>query len=181
MIWIIVGIVVILILFVIGTYNSLISLRNKKDDQWSQIEVQLKRRADLIPNLVETVKGYAKHENNTLKEVIEARNTYVAASTPEEEMKASGEVTKALNKLFALSESYPDLKANENFKELQKAIVDVEEHLQASRRCYNANVSIYNQLIVSFPINFVAKNKKMTKKDFFEIEESKKENVKIEL
>lgn len=181
MIWIIVGIVVILILFVIGTYNSLISLRNKKDDQWSQIEVQLKRRADLIPNLVETVKGYAKHENNTLKEVIEARNTYVAASTPEEEMKASGEVTKALNKLFALSESYPDLKANENFKELQKAIVDVEEHLQASRRCYNANVSIYNQLIVSFPINLVAKNKKMTKNDFFEIEESKKENVKIEL
>ena len=95
--WIIIGIVVILILFVIGTYNSLISLRNKKDDQWSQIEVQLKRRADLIPNLVETVKGYAKHENNTLKEVIAARNTYVAASTPEEEMKASGDADIATN------------------------------------------------------------------------------------
>ena len=168
MIWIIVGIVVILILFVIGTYNSLISLRNKKDDQWSQIEVQLKRRADLIPNLVETVKGYAKHENNTLKEVIEARNTYVAASTPEEEMKASGEVTKALNKLFALSESYPDLKANENFMALQKDLKDTEDKISYARQFYNDTVLTYNNKVEMVPSNIVAGIFKFKKATFFE-------------
>ena len=106
---IVVAIVLVILVWFFGTYNSLVSLRNKKDDQWSQIEVQLKRRADLIPNLVETVKGYAKHEKSTFEDVIKARNTYVAAKTPEEEMQASGAVTEALNKLFALSESYPDL------------------------------------------------------------------------
>ena len=181
MIWIIVGIVVILILFVIGTYNSLISLRNKKDDQWSQIEVQLKRRADLIPNLVETVKGYAKHENNTLKEVIEARNTYVAASTPEEEMKASGEVTKALNKLFALSESYPDLKANENFMALQKDLKDTEDKISYARQFYNDCVQKYNTAIMMFPTNMFAKLLKYDKKEYFKIEEKDKELGKISL
>ena len=116
----IIVVLVLLILYVIGTYNGLVSLRNKKDDQWSQIDVQLKRRADLIPNLVEIVKGYAKHESETLEKVIEARNTYMTAKTPEEEMKASGEVTQALNKLLALSEAYPELKANQNFLGLQQ-------------------------------------------------------------
>lgn len=175
MIWIIVGIVVILILFVIGTYNSLISLRNKKDDQWSQIEVQLKRRADLIPNLVETVKGYAKHENNTLKEVIEARNTYVAASTPEEEMKASGEVTKALNKLFALSESYPDLKANENFMALQKDLKDTEDKISYARQFYNDAVLKYKNKLEMFPSNIVASMFGFKPEAFFEVSEKDKE------
>ena len=173
--WIIIGIVVILILFVIGTYNSLISLRNKKDDQWSQIEVQLKRRADLIPNLVETVKGYAKHENNTLKEVIAARNTYVAASTPEEEMKASGEVTKALNKLFALSESYPELKANENFMSLQNDLKDTEDKISMARQFYNDTVLTYNNKVESVPSNIVANMGGFKKGEFFQIDESEKE------
>lgn len=179
MIWIIVGIVVILILFVIGTYNSLISLRNKKDDQWSQIEVQLKRRADLIPNLVETVKGYAKHENNTLKEVIEARNTYVAASTPEEEMKASGEVTKALNKLFALSESYPDLKANENFMALQKDLKDTEDKISYARQFYNDTVLTYNNKVEMVPSNIVAGIFKFKKATFFEASEEDKKTLEV--
>ena len=176
MIWIIVGIVVILILFVIGTYNSLISLRNKKDDQWSQIEVQLKRRADLIPNLVETVKGYAKHENNTLKEVIEARNTYVAASTPEEEMKASGEVTKALNKL---SESYPDLKANENFMALQKDLKDTEDKISYARQFYNDTVLTYNNKVEMVPSNIVAGIFKFKKATFFEASEEDKKTPEV--
>lgn len=179
MIWIIVGIVVILILFVIGTYNSLISLRNKKDDQWSQIEVQLKRRADLIPNLVETVKGYAKHENNTLKEVIEARNTYVAASTPEEEMKASGEVTKALNKLFALSESYPDLKANENFMALQKDLKDTEDKISYARQFYNDTVLTYNNKVEMVPSNIVAGIFKFKKATFFKASEEDKKTPEV--
>lgn len=177
--WIIIGIVVILILFVIGTYNSLISLRNKKDDQWSQIEVQLKRRADLIPNLVETVKGYAKHENNTLKEVIAARNTYVAASTPEEEMKASGEVTKALNKLFALSESYPELKANENFMSLQNDLKDTEDKISYARQFYNDTVLTYNNLVQMFPSNIIANMFKFEVYEFFKIEEKEKEVPKV--
>ena len=176
MIWIIVGIVVILILFIIVTYNSLISLRNKKDDQWSQIEVQLKRRADLIPNLVETVKGYAKHENNTLKEV---RNTYVAASTPEEEMKASGEVTKALNKLFALSESYPDLKANENFMALQKDLKDTEDKISYARQFYNDTVLTYNNKVEMVPSNIVAGIFKFKKATFFEASEEDKKTPEV--
>ncbi len=118
------GILLLLVIWYFATYNSLVSLRNKKDDQWSQIEVQLKRRADLIPNLVETVKGYAKHESETFEEVIKARNTYVAASTPEAEMKASGEINQALSKLFAVAENYPDLKANQNFISLQADLKD---------------------------------------------------------
>ena len=178
--WIIIGIVVILILFVIGTYNSLISLRNKKDDQWSQIEVQLKRRADLIPNLVETVKGYAKHENNTLKEVIAARNTYVAASTPEEEMKASGEVTKALNKLFALSESYPELKANENFMSLQNDLKDTEDKISYARQFYNDTVLSLNNKVELFPSNLVAKIFGFKKEAFFEAETEAKVAPKVQ-
>ena len=177
--WIIIGIVVILILFVIGTYNSLISLRNKKDDQWSQIEVQLKRRADLIPNLVETVKGYAKHENNTLKEVIAARNTYVAASTPEEEMKASGEVTKALNKLFALSESYPELKANENFMSLQNDLKDTEDKISYARQFYNDTVLAYMNKYEMFPSNIIASMFHFKEVKYFEAGEEAKNAPKV--
>ena len=118
--WIIVGIVVFLIiLYVISTYNTLIKLRNRVKDQWAQIEVQLKRRFDLIPNIVETVKGYAKHESDTLKGVIEARNKFTVAGTKEDEMKANNELTGAIRQLFALSESYPELKADTSFLKLQ--------------------------------------------------------------
>ena len=179
MIWIIVGIVVILILFVIGTYNSLISLRNKKDDQWSQIEVQLKRRFDLIPNIVETVKGYAKHENDTLKGVVEARNKFNVASTPEDEMKASNELTGAVRQLFALSEAYPELKANQNFIELQKSLEETENKISTSRQFYNDTALTLNNKVEMFPSNIIAKLFGFKKEAFFEAEPEAKNAPKV--
>ena len=175
----IIVVLVLLILYVISTYNGLVSLRNKKDDQWSQIDVQLKRRADLIPNLVEIVKGYAKHESETLEKVIEARNTYMTAKTPEEEMKASGEVTQALNKLLALSEAYPELKANENFLGLQKDVSDTEDKISYARQFYNDSVLTYNNKVQMFPSNLVAGMFHFTKATFFEASDSDKEVPKI--
>ena len=175
----IIVVLVLLILYVIGTYNGLVSLRNKKDDQWSQIDVQLKRRADLIPNLVETVKGYAKHESETLEKVIEARNTYMTAKTPEEEMKASGEVTQALNKLLALSEAYPELKANQNFLGLQQDVSDTEDKISYARQFYNDSVLTYNNKVQMFPSNIIAGMFNFTKASFFEVSDSDKEAPKI--
>ena len=157
-IWLIViiAIVVIILLWYVGTYNALISLRNKVKDQWAQIDVQLKRRADLIPNMVETVKGYAKHEKGTLEDVIKARNTFTTATTPEEEMKASGELTKTLSKLMMLSESYPELKANENFMSLQNDLKDCEDKISMMRQFYNDVVMKYNNKVETIPSNIVA-------------------------
>ncbi len=118
--WITLGILVIIIFYVAGTYNKLITLRNRIKDQWAQIEVQLKRRFDLVPNLVETVKGYAKHEKGTFEDVIAARNKFASATTPEAEMEASGELTKVLGRIMMLTEAYPDLKADKNFLKLQE-------------------------------------------------------------
>ena len=175
----IIVVLVLLILYVISTYNGLVSLRNKKDDQWSQIDVQLKRRADLIPNLVEIVKGYAKHESETLEKVIEARNTYMSAKTPEEEMKASGEVTQALNKLLALSEAYPELKANQNFLGLQQDVSDTEDKISYARQFYNDSVLTYNNKVQMFPSNIIARMFNFTKASFFEVSDSDKEAPKI--
>ncbi len=174
-----IGVVVLLLLWFLGSYNSLVQLRNRKDDQWAQIEVQLKRRADLIPNLVETVKGYAKHESGTLENVIKARNTYVAAKTPEEEMKASGEITQALNKLFALAESYPDLKANQNFMSLQADLKDTEDKVSFSRQLYNDVVLKYNNKVQMIPSNIVAGIAGFKKAEFFEAGEAAKEAPKV--
>mgnify|MGYP004674397243 FL=1 len=175
----IIVVLVLLILYVIGTYNGLVSLRNKKDDQWAQIDVQLKRRADLIPNLVEIVKGYAKHESETLEKVIEARNTYMTAKTPEDEMKASGEVTQALNKLLALSEAYPELKANQNFLGLQQDVSDTEDKISYARQFYNDSVLTYNNKVQMFPSNIIAGMFNFTKATFFEVSDSDKEAPKI--
>ena len=172
-------IVVLLILWYIATYNSLIRLRNRKDDQWSQIDVQLKRRADLIPNLVETVKGYTKHEKSTFEDVVKARNTFVTASTPEEEMKASGEMTQALNKLFALSEAYPDLKANENFISLQNDLKETEEKIAVARQFYNDTVLTYNNKIQVVPSNVVANMAGFKAATYFEATEEEKKNIKV--
>lgn len=177
--WIILIIVVVLLLWIFGTYNSLVSLRNRKDDQWSQIEVQLKRRADLIPNLVETVKGYAKHEKGTLEDVIKARNTYTSAKTPEEEMKASGAVTQALNKLFALSESYPDLKANANFMSLQNDLKDTENKISIARQFYNDTVLTYNNKVQMVPSNIIANMFKFKLGTFFEASEADKKTPEV--
>lgn len=178
-IWVVVGIIVILLIIVAITYNSLVVLRNKKDDQWSQIDVQLKRRADLIPNLVETVKGYAKHESDTLEEVIQARNSFTSSKTPQEEMKSSNMLTDAVSKLFALAESYPDLKANQNFMSLQSDLKETEEKIAIARQFYNDTVLTYNNKVQTVPTNIVAALFGFKKADFFEMQEAEKETPKV--
>lgn len=172
-------VVVLIFLFFVSTYNSLVQLRNKVKDQFSQIDVQLKKRADLIPNLVETVKGYAKHEKGTLEDVIKARNTYLSAGSPDEKMKSSGELTQAINKLFALAESYPDLKANENFLDLQKQLKEVEDKISYARQFYNDTVLMYNNKIEMFPSNLIASLFHFEKENFFEATEDERKNVEV--
>lgn len=180
-VWLIVilVIVVILVLWVIATYNLLVSFRNRVKDAWSQIDVQLKRRFDLIPNLVETVKGYTKHESETLENVIKARNTYMSATLPEDQMKADGELTKAVSKLFALSESYPDLKANTNFNDLQNQLKETENKIAMSRQFYNDIVLQYNNKVEMVPSNIIANMFHFKKETFFEAQETERENVQV--
>ncbi len=180
-VWLIVilAIIVVIILWVIATYNSLISLKNRVKDAWSQIDVQLKRRFDLIPNLVETIKGYTKHESETLEKVVKARNTYLSATLPEDQMKADGELTQAINKLFALTESYPDLKANTNFTDLQEQLKETENKIAMARQFYNDIVMQYNNKVEMVPSNIVASIFKFQKQAFFEAVESERENVKV--
>lgn len=178
---IVVGAVILLILLFLGTtYNSLVSLRNKVKDQWSQIDVLLKRRTDLIPNLVETVKGYAKHESETLENVIAARNRVVEAKTTEEEIKADGELSRALGRLMAVAESYPDLKANTNFLDLQANLKETEDKIQYARQFYNDAVLIYKNKIEMFPSNIVAGIFGFKPEAFFEASEADKEVPKVQ-
>lgn len=180
MVWIILIIVVVLIIaWAFATYNKLVDLRNRVKDQWAQIDVQLKRRFDLIPNLVETVKGYAKHESETLEAVIEARNTYVSATTPEAQMKADGDLEKAISKLFALTESYPDLKANTNFQHLQQELTETESKIASARQFYNDTVLMYNNKVEMVPSNIIASLFKFKKEAFFEANETERENVHV--
>lgn len=172
-------ILVVLIAYVIGTYNSLVNVKNKVEDQWSQIDVVLKNRNDLIPNVVETVKGYAKHEKETLNAVIESRNKATSAKTAEEEIKAAGEVTEALGRLFALAESYPDLKANQNFMDLQNKLNEVEEKIRFARQFYNDTVMEYQNKLEMFPSNIVAKMFGFKPKAFFEATEAERKNVEV--
>lgn len=171
------AILLFLILYVVGAYNALVKLRNRVRDQWSQIEVVLKRRADLIPNLVETVKGYASHEKETLDAVITARNKAVSATDAKEEMKANGELTQALGRIFALAEAYPDLKANTNFMDLQNQLKDTEDKITYSRQFYNDSVLSYRNKIEMFPSNIIASMFEFKKEDaeFFEADEKAKE------
>ena len=183
--WLIVLIVigvllVLLVLWGIGVYNGLITLRNRVKDQWSQIDVQLKRRFDLIPNIVNTVKGYAKHEKDTLEDIVKARNNYTAATSPNEKMKANNELSNVLPRLFALSESYPDLKANENFLELQKELQETEDKIAYARQFYNDIVLKYNNKIMTIPSNIIAGLFHFTKEEFFQADEAERENVKVE-
>ena len=180
MVWIILIIVVVLIIaWAFATYNKLVDLRNRVKDQWAQIDVQLKRRFDLIPNLVETVKGYAKHESETLEAVIQARNTYVSATTPEAQMKADGDLEKAISKLFALTESYPDLKANTNFQHLQQELTETESKIASARQFYNDTVLLYNNKVEMVPSNIIASIFKFKKETFFEANEAERENVQV--
>ena len=173
------GVVLLLIFYFVSTYNGLVKLRNMVKDQWSQIDVLLKRRSDLIPNLVETVKGYAKHEKETLDAVITARNKAVSATGVEDEMKANGELTGALNKLFALAESYPDLKANTNFMDLQNNLKDTEDKISYARQFYNDAVLKYKNKIEMFPSSIVAGMFNFKPEPFFEATETERENVKV--
>ncbi len=176
---VVIVIIVLLIAWYFKTYNNLVELRNRKDDQFSQIDVQLKMRCDLIPNLVETVKGYAKHEKDTFEDVIKARNTYNSATTHEDKIKADGALTGALNKLFALAEAYPELKSNENFISLQNDLKEVEDKIRVARQFYNDTVLTYNNKVQSIPSNIVASIGGFKKEEFFKIDESEKANPQV--
>lgn len=164
--------VAIVALAVIALYNRLIVLRNRVDNAWSQIDVQLKRRYDLIPNVVETVKGYASHEKDTLERVVQARNMAMAASGVEQQGQAENMLTGALKSLFALAEAYPDLKANTNFLQLQEELTNTEGKIAYARQFYNDSVMSYNTAIQSFPANVLAGMFGFVQRDYFEIEQS---------
>ena len=176
---IIVGILALLVFYVIGVYNKLVNARNKVENQFSQVDVQLKRRADLIPNLIETVKGYAKHENNTFKEVVEARNKAVSATSVNEKVEANNELTGALTKLFALAESYPELKANENFLALQSDLKETEDKISYARQFYNDSAMSFNNVVQMFPSNIIANMFSFKKFDYFKINEEEKDVPKV--
>jgi LemA protein len=177
---ILIVIIVAIALWLTVIYNGLIKLKNRANEAWSDIDVQLKRRYDLIPNLIETVKGYAKHESETLEKVIQARNKAMNAGGTAEKAKAENALSQTLKSIFALSESYPDLKANQNFAKLQDELSDTENKIQAARRFYNGNVRDFNIKIEVFPNNIIANKLNFKKKEFFEIEnEEEKKNVEV--
>ena len=159
-----------LVIAIVVTYNKLVGLRQRSEEAWSDIDVQLKRRTDLVPNLVETVKGYAGHERGTLDQVIRARGAAVAAQTPEARAQAENQLTGALRQLFALAESYPDLKANQSFQDLQASLGAIEETIQSSRRYYNAVVRDLNTTVDSFPANQIALFFRFAKRTYFELD-----------
>lgn len=178
--WIILGIIAVIILAVIAMYNGLIRLKVRVDEAWSDIDVQLKRRYDLIPNLVETVKGYAAHEKDTLDRVIKARNLAMQAGSAEAKAKAENALSDTLKSIFALAESYPNLKANENFLELQRELTDTEDKIQAARRFYNGNVRDFNTKLQVFPTNFMAGTLGFKAREFFGVEDEKeREAIKV--
>lgn len=176
--YIILGIVVLAAFYIIFIYNGLIHLKTRTEEAWSDIDVQMKRRYDLIPNLIETVKGYASHEKETLQKVTEARNMAMNAQSVEEHANAENMLTGALKSLFAVSENYPDLKANQNFLELQRELTDTENKIQASRRFYNANVRDLNIKIKIFPSNIIAGMFGFNAREFFELDEAEAEEAK---
>ena len=177
--FIILGIVVLLAVFVIGIYNSLVSLRNRIENAWAQIDVQLKRRYDLIPNLVNTVKGYATHEQETLEKVIQARNMAMSASGVEGQAQAENMLTGALKSLFALSESYPDLKANQSFLNLQEELTGTEGRIAYARQFYNDSVYKYNTKIQSFPAVILAGMFRFTEREYFEADDESRGPVQV--
>lgn len=179
-IWIILAIVVILVIWLVSSYNGFVKLRNKTEEAFSAMDVSLKKRYDLIPNYVETVKGYAKHEAGTLEKVIAARNAAMNASTVEEKIEKDNILSGTLKSLFALSEAYPDLKANQNFLQLQEQLSRIEEEIAGSRRYYNGVVNRFNTKIEMFPGNIVAAIFRFKRKTLYEVTEAQqRENVKV--
>jgi LemA protein len=177
---VIVVIILLVIIYLVTAYNGLIRRRNQIENAWSQIDVQLKRRHDLIPNLVETVKGYAAHEKSTLDAVIQARNAAVAAPTPSATAGAEGQLTGALRQLFALGEAYPDLKANENFLALQEELAATEGRVAYARQFYNDSVLEYNNKLQQFPTVYFAKILDFQRREYFETDEAARETPAVD-
>lgn len=180
-----IGLIVVIVLVVaglalVGMYNGLITLKNRVDEAWSDIDVQLKRRYDLIPNLVNTVKGYATHEKELFERVTAARTAAMNAGSPAEKQDAENMLSGTLKTLFAVSENYPDLKANQNFLELQRELTDTEDKIQASRRFYNGNVRDFNTKLQVFPTNLMAGMLGFVAREFFAADEAEKENVQVQ-
>lgn len=173
------GVIVLLILWIVGTYNSLVTKRNRIKEASSQIDVQLKRRASLIPNLIETVKGYVKHEKGVLTEVTKARTALMGASSKQEQAQANNMLTQSLKSLFAVAEAYPKLQASENFKQLQEELSDTETKIAASRQFYNGNVLDFNNSIQMFPGSILAGMFNFTQEEFFKATESEKEDIQV--
>ncbi|WP_062517717.1 LemA family protein [Demequina gelatinilytica] len=182
--WVVIALVVILVivaLWAITAYNGLVRLRNLVQEAWRQIDVELQRRHDLIPNLVETVKGYAKHERETLEAVIQARTVAAApGSSPAQQAEQENMLTQALGRLFALAEAYPDLKANQNFLQLQQELTNTEDRVAAGRRFYNANVRTLNTRIETFPTVFIANMFGFTREEYFETHEAARQAPNVQ-
>lgn len=178
-IYIIGGIIALLAVWVLITYNGLVTLRNRVREAWSQIDVQLKRRSSLIPNLVEAVKGYTKHEKGVLEEVTKARTSLMNAKNPHDKAAADNMLTGALKSLFAVAESYPDLKASENFKQLQDELSDTETKVAASRQFYNTNVLDLNNSLEQVPSMWIGSMFGFTKEEFFKASEDEKKDVEV--
>lgn len=178
--WVIIGIIALIVIIGVVMYNGLVQLKNRVEEAWSDITVQLKRRADLIPNLIEAVKGYAKHEKTVFENVTKERSNVLNAQEkgPAETAKAENAFESALKSLFAVSENYPDLKASENFKELQAELVDTEDKIQASRRFYNGSVRDLNTRVQSFPQMLIARPMGFKEHEFFELNESQMATAK---
>ncbi len=178
--WILVGVLALGLVWVVAAYNGLVSLKNRTDEAWSDIDVQLKRRYDLIPNLVETVKGYAKHESKVFEEVTKARTAAMGAGNLHDKAKNENMLTDALKSVFAIAENYPDLKASQNFLSLQGELTDTEDKIEAARRFYNGNVRDLNTQIQVFPTNLIAQNLGFKVREFFEAAAGEKEAVKVD-
>ena len=180
MIWIIIAIIVVLVIFVITSYNGLVKSRMQTKEAWSQIDVQLKRRNDLLPNLIETVKGYAKYEGSTLEKVAELRNQVAAATSPAAAMRASDELTRQVSGIFAVAESYPDLKASANFSQLQEELTNTENKIAYSRQLYNSVTSNYNVKLETFPTNVIAGMFGFRQAEFLQVPEEEKAVPKVD-
>lgn len=178
--WVIAGVVVVLAVVLVAMYNGLVRDRNRVDNAWSQIDVQLKRRYDLIPNLVETVKGYASHEQETFERVIEARNAAQAAQGPADQAEAENFLTGALRQLFALAEAYPELRATENFQQLQAELSETEDRISVSRQIYNDTVLTYNNKVQQVPTNIVASMFGFAEREFFDAGDEAQEAPVVE-
>lgn len=179
MIYLVIGVIALLVIYVLVTYNGFVRIKNRVEEAFSTMDVYLKKRWDLIPNIVETVKGYAKHEKSTLSEVIKLRNGAYDDMSSDEKIKANQQLSKGITKIMALAEQYPDLKANENFKDLSAQLTQIEDEIANSRKYYNGTVREFNDKVQMFPSNIVAMIFGYKAKEMFEANEEERKNVKV--